>query len=245
MVALDGGLRLLEKCEGNMEDILTFIIAKEDAAVALNFPRRLNQGMAKAVQAKYSGPGRPQMYAQDKRLCESVLQRLGIKSWGTPAELAQCPLWMQQGFGFYERLDATGFAGLTTDGGSRRCLETQAEGVFRALLGKPLLSQRSLEGRVQRQLVLFDRGMRIADPMDFFEEITRHRLIQGNLPLQKLYALGELDAMACAFMAWYAINHPQALSQVGDPQEGALILPFLKELEAQPQIETQQMTIFS
>ena len=117
--------------------------------------------------------------------------------------------------------------------------------MFRALLGKPLLSQRSLEGRVQRQLVLFDRGMRIADPMDFFEEITRHRLIQGNLPLQKLYALGELDAMACAFMAWYAINHPQALSQVGDPQEGALILPFLKELEAQPQIETQQMTIFS
>jgi hypothetical protein len=245
MVVLDGGLHVLEKSEGELEEIITFILTKEEATVALNFPRQLNQGMAKTIQVKHIGPGRPSTRAQNMRLCESVLHKLGIRGVLTPAELEHCPLWMRQGFVFYERLEEAGFACFSAEDAARHYLETQVEGVFRAILGQPLLNQRSLEGRIQRQLVLFERGLRIADPMDFFEEITRHRLIQGSLPLQKLYSLPELDAMAAAYMGWYAVNHSQQLSQVGDPLEGTLILPYLKDLDTQFQTDTQQMTIFS
>ena len=40
--------------------------------------------------------------------------------------------------------------------------------------------------------------------MEFFEEVTRHRLRHGILPLEKLYTPGELDALTAAYLAWLA-----------------------------------------
>ena len=246
MVVLDGGLRMLQKNEGGLEEILALIIANDESSVALNFPGQLNQGMAKTSLSKYTGRGRPQLHLQNMRLCELMLYRLGLRGWATPAELEQCPPWMRQGFIFYERLEAAGLNLFSTENeGASRYLETQAEAGFRALLGSPLLNQHTLEGRIQRQLILYEQGLRIADPMDFFEEVTRHRLMQGSLPLQKLYLLTELDAMAAAYTAWLAVNHPEKTSQVGDPMEGTLILPQLKELENSAALDARQMTIVS
>lgn len=45
----------------------------------------------------------------------------------------------------------------------------------------------TLEGLIQRQLVLFEAGMRIKDPMDFFEEITRYKMVKGIFPMELLY----------------------------------------------------------
>ena len=56
-------------------------------------------------------------------------------------------------------------------------LEPMLMSPFSALLHKKLLSRRTLEGRIQRALVLYDQGLQINDPMEFFEEITRYRLI--------------------------------------------------------------------
>jgi predicted RNase H-like nuclease len=67
--------------------------------------------------------------------------------------------------------------------------------------------------------------------MDFFEEITRHKLLQGFLPMEIVYAPEELDTLMAAYMAWRVINCPQETILVGDAEEGRIALPVasLKE----------------
>ena len=61
--------------------------------------------------------------------------------------------------------------------------------------------------------------------MYIFEEITRHRLLQGVLPLEELYQVEELDAMVAAFTAWMAGMQPDQVTFLGDSMEGQIVLP--------------------
>jgi predicted RNase H-like nuclease len=66
--------------------------------------------------------------------------------------------------------------------------------------------------------------------MDFFEEITRHKMIQGIWPLELLYLPDQLDALVAAYTAWLAVNKAEKISSVGDEREGLIFLPE-KELK--------------
>ena len=90
----------------------------------------------------------------------------------------------------------------------KQWLETDTQRCFRAVIGKSPLPRRTLEGRVQRGLLLYDQGLRITDPMDFFEEITRHRMLEGIFPSELLYSASELEALTAAYIAWLAVNEP-------------------------------------
>jgi hypothetical protein len=73
--------------------------------------------------------------------------------------------------------------------------------------------------------VLHEQGLRIRDPMEFFEEITRFKLLKGNLPTEPIYPAEVLDVLMAAYMAWLVANHPEKLSCVGDRSEGQIVLP--------------------
>ena len=103
---------------------------------------------------------------------------------------------------------------------------------FCALLRLTPFSKNTLEGRIQRQLVLHEQDTHIPDPMRVFEEITRHRLLQGQLPLPDLYSPSELDAMVAAYTAWKAATQPGEVTLLGNPQEGQVVLP-VKEMQRQ------------
>jgi predicted RNase H-like nuclease len=64
-----------------------------------------------------------------------------------------------------------------------------------------------------------------------FEEITRHRLLQGILPVNDLCSPGELDALVGAYTAWLAATKPDQITLLGDPDEGQIVLP-VPELKA-------------
>ncbi len=85
----------------------------------------------------------------------------------------------------------------------------------------------TLEGRIQRELLLYELGFRIGDPMVFFEEITRHKLLHGLLPFELVYSPAQLDAMAAAYTAWHAVQKPVEIIQVGHQLEGFVTLPVL------------------
>ncbi len=63
------------------------------------------------------------------------------------------------------------------------------------------------------------------DPLRFFEEITRHRLLKGILPLEDICAPGELDALVAAYTACLAANHLEQVTILGHPDEGQTYLP--------------------
>ena len=78
---------------------------------------------------------------------------------------------------------------------------------------------------MQRQLQLYLEGLDIPNPMHSLEEITRHHLLTGNLPLENLYDHEQLDAMMAAYTAYLAAMKPEEVVQVGDPEEGCITLP--------------------
>ena len=91
---------------------------------------------------------------------------------------------------------------------SKQWLETNAQECFHTLGGHTLFPRRSLEGRLQRSAILYEQGLRIKDPVDMLEEITRYKLIQGILPLEALPTSNGLDALVAAYLAWMSLNRP-------------------------------------
>jgi hypothetical protein len=104
---------------------------------------------------------------------------------------------------FQRQLIETGFHPYSTKEGMRLWIESMADRCYR-VFQPSLFPRQSLEGRLQRALILYDEGMQIPDPMDFFEEITRHKLLQGVLPAENIYSSRQLDALAMAYVAWMA-----------------------------------------
>ncbi|MCE1254937.1 MAG: DUF429 domain-containing protein [Anaerolineae bacterium] len=246
MVMLDHGMRLIANAEGKLDEAVAFCTEQAEAVVALDLPRRPNNGAAHLVEpeARASNRGRPQRRGLDMRQCEVLLRRQGVKIYATPAHLDECPQWMKTGFMLYDNLQSAGFVMDTAAAEPRQMVETHSESIFRSLLTKPLLATRSLEGRLQRHLLLYDHGLQLIDPMNYFEEITRSRVLQGNLPSQMLFTPAQLDALACAFLAWRLVNRPHLISRIGDMQEGWLVLPVWKELEASQPVNIRQMDLF-
>lgn len=110
--------------------------------------------------------------------------------------------------GFKKQVEQAGFEQRSTKNVHKQLFETNAQEYFRALIRRPPFSRRTLEGRVQRGLVLFEQGLRITDPMDFFEEPTSHHILDGVFPNELLNSSSELDALASAHLAWLVVNEP-------------------------------------
>ena len=118
---------------------------------------------------------------------------------------------------FKRRLAQSGFKSLSKESADpRKFVETNAQDCFRALVADELFPRRTLEGRIQRSLILYEEGFQIADPMDFFEEITRYKLMQGILPLENLYSTKELQALISAYVAWMSVHRPSHVNIQGD-----------------------------
>jgi len=104
-------------------------------------------------------------------------------------------------------------------------IETQPHACFTALLGHRPFFRSSLEGCLQRQLALYVEGVDISNPMHALEEITRHHLLNGQLPLDSLYDVETLDALVAAYTAYLTALKPEKSAQVGMPAEGLITLP--------------------
>ncbi len=122
-------------------------------------------------------------------------------------------------------LEKLGYKAYPDSSGDLQSLEVYPYASYAALLDVLPFQKYSIEGRLQRQLALYERKVKLPDPMLVFEEITRYKLLRGILPLDQLYQSSELDALVAAYTAWLAANHPEQVSSVGDIQEGQIVLP--------------------
>lgn len=226
---LDDDHALLAIGQGDRSEVLAYLGGQTSACVAINAPRRPYNGKPTGAVDLLPLPtdskDQPLAHA---RPAEVELAEMGFPVNFTPADVADCPRWMRTGFDLYERLTTLGYHPFSTDGSALMTLETHVEAVFWRWLGGecPLLT--ALEGRLQRQLILYEQRLPIADAMDFFLEITRRKLIQGDLPDQNIHPLEELNALAAAQIAWAAVHHPDSVRLLGDPSEGQIILPALQ-----------------
>ncbi|MEW6718415.1 MAG: DUF429 domain-containing protein [Chloroflexota bacterium] len=232
--ALDADLRLLALGQGDMNEVLAFVGGQRQAFVAISAPQRPNKGlMAKSeVREGLSPKPRPGRYT-NCRLAEYLLRQQGIQVYLTPAKAETCPTWKRLSFKLYKRLEDLGYRLYPQDESALQYMEVYPHGCFVVLLGRRPFHKHTLEGRLQRQLILHEAGLDISDPLRFFEEITRYRLLQGILPLEWLHTPEELDALAAAYTAWLASTKPDEVILLGDPQEGQVVLPVAQPGKSQ------------
>ena len=227
--ALDRDLNLVALADGEAEEVMTFFAAQKSATVAINAPAGLNRGLVRA-KIKKEMLTKQQVRGAEYRMAEFILREHGIAVSGTPASVAVCPAWMQVGFELYRKLEKLGFKKFPDAESPHKILETHPQAGFCVLLNDAPLPKPTLEGRLQRQLLLYEHGLRIKDPMDFFEEITRHKMLKGIWPVELLYHPEQLDALVAAFTAWRAVHKPEQVIFIGDEKEGMIVLPE-KELK--------------
>jgi hypothetical protein len=230
--ALDHELRLLALGHGSIDDILAFAAGQRQALVGVCAPRQPNRGVMSRPEIRQGlspqpSPGRWENF----RLADYLLRQHNLSVPQTPADEAQAPNWMRSGFALFRRLEALGYHLYPKDGAVCQSLEIYPYASYAVMLGCLPFPKHSLEGRLQRQLALYDCKVDVPDAMRVFEEITRHRLLKGVLPLDPLYSAGELDALVAAYTAWLAALHPEQVTLLGDPQEGQVVLPGV-ELKA-------------
>jgi len=230
--ALGEDLQLLALGQGEMEEVLAFVAGQHQAVVAVCAPRRPNQRVMERpeVRQQLSPPPKPGRWI-NFRLAEYLLRQHKISSPKTPRLEKDCPNWMRMGFTLYRRLEGLGYESYPHENSQRQLLEVYPHASYATLLGVAPFPKDTLEGRLQRQLVLYEQKLGLPDPMRFFEEVTRHRLLRGILPEETLYKTGELDALVASYTAWKAILHPEQVTRLGHPEEGQIILP-VAELKA-------------
>jgi len=227
--ALDRDLNLVALADGEMDDVTAFIAGQTSAMVAVNSPAGVNRGLVREMtKKKMLTPY--QTRRVDLRLVEHELRERGIAVTKTPASTELCPAWMQSGFELYHKLEKVGFQKYPEKDSAYQILETNPHACYCVMIGHVPIPRLSLEGRLQRQIILYERGLRIKDPMDFFEEITRYKLAKGIWPMELLYLPDQLDALAAAYTAWLTEHKKENVFMLGDPKEGMLVLPE-KELK--------------
>ncbi len=228
---LDQELNLLAMSQQELTTVSAFVGGQKSAVVGVNAPRRLNQGLMEEDRVRDSlrpqpNPGRWTKF----RVAEYLLFQRNIRIPKTPGDLSDCPGWMRVGFKLFRRLEDIGFADYPADDRRQLMLEVYPHAAYTVLLDRIPYLKKTLEGRLQRQLLLHSLEVDVPDPMQIFEEITRYKILHGQLPLDGLYSVEELDALMAAYIAWKAALRQKEITLVGDSREGEVVLP-VKELK--------------
>jgi hypothetical protein len=228
---LDKDLNLVAMGKDELAGVVAFVGGQKAAYVGVNAPRRLNKGLMKkdSVRDRLTPKPKPGRYVS-YRVAEYELIQHNIRIPKTPDKLDLCPGWMKNGFLLYKRLEELGFKDYPADDHQLQMFEVYPHAAYTTLLKRIPYLKKTLEGRLQRQLLLHSLNLFVPDPMRIFEEITRFKIIQGKMPLEWLYSVEELEALMAAYMAWKAAREPEELCPVGDPKEGEIILP-VKDLK--------------
>lgn len=215
-IALDSGRNLLAVGSGSPVDVLAFAFGQSSALLALSPPLRpYPHHPASPESGLISVSGYLRQMEPDQ-----------TRDTGAPRPApAGLPIWLRGCFALLDRLNQFGYRPFPDDDAPRQWLEVQSEAAFHALLGLPPFHAGTLEGRIQRQLVLADQDLDVPDAMDFFEEITRHRLVHGILPTDKVLPQSELNAWMAAQLAFLAANQPEVLAPASGSKEGSIYLP--------------------
>lgn len=199
-LALDSDCRLLAVGDGSVVDVLSFAAGQSAAILAVSAPAR-NKAAAAVLTAHTQLP------------LDLSGETHPTPPSGSPAALRHC-------FSLVSQLTGMGYRPFPDESAPRQWLETQSEAGFTALLGHEALPADTLEGRIQRQFVLEDLKLDVPNGMLFFEEVTRFKIMRGQLPMNYVLPQGELEAWLAAFCAWQSAHAGEAA-----PNPGGIILP--------------------
>lgn len=227
LALLDSQLKIVFLESLPLEAALQLLLSADRAVVAIDAPQQTSAGLLANPHVREHYDLKPAGRTwQRYRISEFELRRRGLNLYVTPQMEAAAPEWMRVGFHFYRRLRSGGYAvGQGGAASAQWCLEVHPHACFAALLGKIPFAKGTLEGRLQRQVLLFREGVQVPDPLVAMEELTAHHLLRGDLGLVGLCSHDALDALVAAYTAYLASTSPNRVTWMGDPADGFICLP--------------------
>lgn len=224
-LALDADKRILAIGGGKLSDVLSFAAGQSQALAAVHLSavqRKVPEETE--VQQRLFPDAEADVFGRLRREAAERIENPQTGGGGLYHE-KESRSARQRASDVIQQLHLLGYQPYPQADASRQWLRFSATAAYTALTGGRLFESRSLEGRLQRQLVLHQEKLPVRDPLDFFEEVTRHRLLLGKLPFEMLYAPQELNAMAAAYTAWLAVFEPERVIEEEDIREGKWFLP--------------------
>jgi hypothetical protein len=231
--ALDGNLKMIAFGQGRLDEVFAFIGGCHSAVCAINAP--ITNGPDAQANPDFQqnslfpiGPqkGRHAHHRQAEN--ELLLKGIGVNHAPAALEIPRAPVWVRRGYQFVQLLEQTGFKPWPADGSPRQFVEVQSEAAFWHWLGDQPAGEDTFEGRIQRQLILSELDVDIPDPMNFFEEVTRFKLLRGQVSMSGVYEPHELNALISAATAVLLIKNPAQVTSYGTNEEGVIFLPSRK-----------------
>lgn len=225
--ALDRDLEPVTLSQGSYNTLISYLAGQQTAVLGINGPAKPNLEILTNAERRSQfliemGKGRP----GNMRVAEYELKRHHLPAYQTPHEESSAPGWMKTSFKLYSYLQKLNYKNYSPGlDYALQLMEVLPEVGFRAWADGDLLPKSSFYGKMQRQLILYDRGINLPDPMEFFEEITRFKIRQGILPNKALMSSGTLSALGAAYMAWQTQHEPEQIALVGLAQEGQIAVP--------------------
>lgn len=223
--AIDRQLHILELDDVTLDEAYQAVLRHPSAVCAIDAPGSRNKGLMadQGYRARLGIPAGKSRYGA-YRVCEYELRRRGIGIYNTPLDESAAKSWMKEGWRLYGLLQEAGYV-YAPQAGPRRMFETHPHACYTTLIKQRPYLKTSLEGRLQRQMLLYQEGIDIPDPMNILEEWTRHRFLTGQLPVESLLSDDRLDALIAAYTAFVYAKEPHNTCTVGDPLEGIIVLP--------------------
>lgn len=225
IAVLNRSQRLLSQELVKLEELEALVQSTSPEVIALTSPISLNTGrMSDPTFRMTLDPMPPGSRYQSLRLSEYELISRGLPVSRTPSSFDACGTGVQRSLRTTSALAVLGY--LPDDGNPREkmLVEVPGDAWFQELLGCKPFTASSLEGRIQRQLALQGLNLNVPDAMEFFEEVTRHKLLRGLLPEKIVLPLSVLNAAAAAYTAWALKNSPSRIDRSGCSDEGYLYL---------------------
>jgi hypothetical protein len=225
VAVLGADLRVRALRAATFEEAVEIALGYPAAVCGVDAPIGPNAGLL-ADPAYRAGVGLNPTAARYRayRVGEYELRRRGIYIYNTPLDADDLPGWMREGRRLYDRLRAGGYATYPAEG-PRRMFETYPHAVFAVLAGTAPYTKQSLEGLLQRQLILYEAGVDVPDPMRALEEMTRYRIKTSRVNFDGVLPHDHLDALSAAYTAYVLDREPDRITAVGDPAEGYIVVP--------------------
>lgn len=207
---------------GRLPDLEAYLSGQSSALVAVNGPICVQSSNGRSLQTELFDEPNPDSRNVQVRTGDRVLSDRGFP---LAVMAAKIPSWVERSLELAGVLYRLGYSLYGCGDNSRTFFETQCDAGYWLAIGALPFGSRSLEGRLQRQLILCEFGFRIQDPMIFLEEFTRHRLRTSQLPMEQVLPVYELRAMYAAATAMLLDTRIESIECVGEPGGGQLILP--------------------
>lgn len=220
LIAIDSQLNCLSELTGDWEYLYSLLAKSDKAIIAINAPLSMNTGYLTQSNLPKRHPGR---WPNCRRVEYDLLQ-LGAPVYSTPKDPRKMPASLSRGFAISRQLIDLGFA-LFTNKQEKSFIEVPADAAFWSITQGEMIDQNQLLGRIQRQMILYERGFPVPDPMAFFEEITRFKIKMGNIPRDFVLTPSQLNARMAAYTAQQLWKNPESVAKLGYQQEGFLYLP--------------------